>query len=289
MEAKKRVRVTGGASFLGSHLCSRLLAVGHEVLRVDNYLTGSREDIGPPLANPRFEAMRHDVTFPRCVKVDQIYNLACPARRYQPDPVATIKTSVHGAINVLGLAKRLKARVFGASTCQVYGDPTVRPQREDYRGNVKPIGPRACYDESKRCAEARFFGCHRQHGLEIRVAHIFNTYGPRTRADDGRMVSNVGALRGEPITLYGDGSQTRSFCYVDDMIDAFVRFMGTDTAIGPINLGNQHEIAVLELADRILKMTGSRSKQELRNHPQDDLVQRRPDITPGAEHSSVGA
>ncbi len=283
MEAKKRVLVTGGAGFLGSHLCARLLAAGHEVLCVDNYLTGSRENIAPLIANTQFEAMRHDVTFPLYVEVDQIYNLACPASpvMYQRDPVATIKTSVHGAINVLGLAKRLKARVFQASTSEVYGDPTVRPQREDYRGNVNPIGPRACYDEGKRCAEALFFDYHRQHNLEIRVGRIFNTYGPRMRADDGRVVSNfiVQALRGEPITVYGDGSQTRSFCYVDDMIEAFVRFMGTDNAIGPINLGNPHEVAVLELAERILKMTGSRSKLELRKLPQDDPLQRCPDIT----------
>ena len=283
MEAKRRVLVTGSAGLLGSHLCARLLAAGHEVLCVDNYLTGSRENIAPLIANTQLETMRHDVTFPLYFEVDQIYNLACPASpvMYQRDPVATIKTSVHGAINVLGLAKRLKARVFQASTSEVYGDPTVRPQREDYRGNVNPIGPRACYDEGKRCAEALFFDYHRQHNLEIRVGRIFNTYGPRMRADDGRVVSNfiVQALRGEPITVYGDGSQTRSFCYVDDMIEAFVRFMGTDNAIGPINLGNPHEVAVLELAERILKMTGSRSKLELRKLPQDDPLQRCPDIT----------
>ena len=282
MQATKRVLVTGGAGFLGSHLCARLLNEGHEVLCADNYLTGSRENIAPFLSNRLFEAARHDVTFPLYVEVDEIYNLACPASpvMYQRDPVATIKTSVHGAINMLGLAKRLRATILQASTSEVYGDPTVQPQREDYFGNVNPIGPRACYDESKRCAEALFFDYHRQHGVAIRVARIFNTYGPRMRSDDGRVVSNfiVQALRGEPLTVYGDGNQTRAFCYVDDMIEAFVRFMAREGASGPINLGNPHEVTVGALAEMIVRMTQSRSRIETRPLPQDDPTRRCPDI-----------
>ena len=282
MQSRKRILVTGGAGFLGSHLCAKLLGAGHEVLCIDNYLTGSRENIAPMISNPMFEAMRHDITFPLYVEVDEIYNLACPASpvMYGRDPVATIKTSVHGAINVLGLAKRLKARVFQASTSEVYGDPTVQPQREDYRGNVNPIGPRACYDEGKRCAEALFFDYHRQHKLAIRVARIFNTFGPRMRPDDGRVVSNfiVQALKGDPITIYGDGTQTRAFCYVDDMIDAFVRFMEVDDLTGPVNLGNPVEMKVGELAETILSMTKSRSKIVFHPLPYDDPVRRCPDI-----------
>ena len=283
MLSPTRTLVTGGAGFLGSHLCARLLAAGHEVLCVDNYLTGSRQNVAEFLENPLFETMRHDITFPLYVEVDQIYNLACPASpvMYQRDPVATIKTSVHGAINVLGLAKRLGARVMQASTSEVYGDPTQQPQREDYRGNVNPIGPRACYDESKRCAEALFFDYHRQHRVDIRVARIFNTYGPRMRPDDGRVVSNfiMQALRSEPITIYGDGTQTRAFCYVDDMIDAFVHLMAAEDELGPVNVGNPTEVPVAALAELILRMTRSRSGIEYRALPQDDPVRRCPDIS----------
>jgi UDP-glucuronate decarboxylase len=280
----KRVLVTGGAGFIGSHLCERLLDQGHEVLCVDNFYTGTRRNVARLMDNPNFELMRHDVTFPLFVEVDEIYNLACPASpiHYQFDPVQTTKTSVHGAINMLGLAKRLKARIFQASTSEVYGDPAVHPQREDYWGNVNPIGPRSCYDEGKRCAETLFFDYHRQHGLDIKVARIFNTYGPRMHPNDGRVVSNfiVQALRGEPITIYGDGRQTRSFCFVDDLIDAFVRFMDTPPDFpGPVNLGNPHEFTIRELAEKVIELTGSRSQLVNRPLPQDDPMQRRPDIT----------
>ena len=279
----KRILVTGGAGFLGSHLCERLLADGHDVLCVDNYFTGRRDNLAALLSFPRFEALRHDICFPLYVEVDEIYNLACPASpvHYQFDPVQTTKTSVSGAINMLGLAKRLKAKIFQASTSEVYGDPTVHPQTEDYKGNVNPIGPRACYDEGKRCAETLFFDYHRQHKLRIRVARIFNTYGPRMHPNDGRVVSNfiVQALRGEQITIYGDGRQTRAFCYVDDLIEGFVRLMAApDDVTGPINLGNPVETTVGDLAHRIVAMTGSRSRIEYRPLPIDDPLQRCPDI-----------
>ena len=281
--AQKRVLVTGGGGFLGSHLCKRLLADGCDVLCVDNYFTGRKTNIAHLLPNPYFEVMRHDITFPLYVEVDEIYNLACPASpiHYQFDPVQTTKTSVHGAINMLGLAKRVKAKIFQASTSEVYGDPEVHPQPEGYRGRVNPIGPRACYDESKRCAETLFFDYRRQHGLSIRVARIFNTYGPRMHPYDGRVVSNfvLQALRNEPITIYGDGSQTRSFCYVDDMIDAFVRLMeAPDDLAGPVNLGNPAEVSILALAEEIVALAGSRSKIEFRPLPEDDPAQRCPDI-----------
>jgi len=284
MNSRKKVLVTGGAGFLGSHLCERLLAEGNDVLCVDNYFTGTRDNILKLLSNPHFEMMRHDVTFALYVEVDEIYNLACPASpiHYQFDPVQTTKTSVHGAINMLGLAKRVKARILQASTSEVYGDPTVHPQQEEYWGNVNPIGPRACYDEGKRCAETLFFDYHRQHRIDIRVVRIFNTYGPRMHPNDGRVVSNfiVQALRGDPITVNGDGSQTRSFCYVDDLLDAMVAYMEHDQAgPGPVNLGNPTEISILELARRIIDMTGSRSRIEHRNLPQDDPLQRQPDIS----------
>jgi UDP-glucuronate decarboxylase len=284
----RRILVTGGAGFLGSHLCERLLADGHDVLCADNYFTGRRENIAHLFGHRRFEAVRHDVTFPLYVEVDEIYNLACPASpvHYQFDPVQTTKTSVIGAINMLGLAKRVKARILQASTSEVYGDPTVHPQTEDYRGNVNPIGPRACYDEGKRCAETLFFDYHRQHKVDIRVARIFNTYGPRMHPNDGRVVSNfiLQALIGEPITIYGDGLQTRSFCYVDDLVDALVRLMAASSDVtGPINLGNPNEIAVLTLAKKIIAMIGSRSQIEHRPLPIDDPLQRRPDIS-RAEH-----
>ena len=280
----KRVLVTGGAGFLGSHLCERLRAQGHDVLCVDNYFTGRKDNIAGLLGDPHFEAMRHDVTHPLFVEVDEIYNLACPASpiHYQFDPVQTTKTSVIGAINMLGLAKRLKAKILQTSTSEVYGDPVVHPQLELYRGNVNPIGPRACYDEGKRCAETLFFDYYRQHNLRIRVVRIFNTYGPRMHPNDGRVVSNfiVQALRNEPITLYGDGSQTRAFCYVDDMIDGLVRMMAApDYITGPINLGNPVETSVSELAHLIVELTGSRSKIEHRSLPVDDPVQRCPDIS----------
>ena len=281
---RKRVMVTGGAGFLGSHLCERLLREGHDVLCVDNYFTGRKDNIVPLLGHPHFEAMRHDVTFPLYVEVDEIYNLACPASpvHYQFDPVQTTKTSVIGAINMLGLAKRVGARILQASTSEVYGDPTIHPQTEDYRGNVNPLGPRACYDEGKRCAETLFFDYHRQHGVSIKVVRIFNTYGPRMHPNDGRVVSNfiVQALRNEDITLYGDGSQTRAFCYVDDLIEAFIRMMATDAAVtGPINIGNPHEIPVRELAERVIRLTGASSGIVHRPLPQDDPLQRCPDIT----------
>jgi UDP-glucuronate decarboxylase len=279
----KRVLVTGGAGFLGSHLCERLLVDGHEVLCVDNYFTGSRDNIRHLLGNRRFEVVRHDVTFPLYVEVDEIYNLACPASpiHYQHDPVQTTKTSVLGAINMLGLAKRVKAKIFQASTSEVYGDPTMHPQTEDYRGNVNPIGPRACYDEGKRCAETLFFDYHRQHKLRIRVARIFNTYGPRMHPNDGRVVSNfiVQALKGEPITVYGEGTQTRAFCYVDDLIDGFVRLMDTpDTVTGPINLGNPVEFTIRELAEKVIGVVGSKSKIVHKPLPVDDPTQRCPNI-----------
>ena len=281
---RKRVLVTGGAGFLGSHLCERLLAQGDDVLCVDNYFTGRKDNIAHLLHRPNFEALRHDVTFPLYTEVDEIYNLACPASpvHYQFDPVQTTKTSVIGAINMLGLAKRVKARVFQASTSEVYGDPTVHPQTEDYRGNVNPLGPRACYDEGKRAAETLFFDYHRQHRTRIKVVRIFNTYGPRMHPNDGRVVSNliVQALRGEPITLFGDGSQTRAFCFVDDLIEGFVRLMATgDDVTGPVNLGNPHEIPVSELAARIVRLTRSSSQIVFRPLPQDDPTQRCPDIT----------
>ena len=281
---RKRVLVTGGAGFLGSHLCERLIREGDDVLCVDNYFTGRKDNIAHLLGNPHFEAMRHDVTFPLYVEVDEIYNLACPASpvHYQYDPVQTTKTSVIGAINMLGLAKRVGAKILQASTSEVYGDPTVHPQTEDYRGNVNPLGPRACYDEGKRCAETLFFDYLRQHKTRIKVIRIFNTYGPRMHPNDGRVVSNfiVQALRGEDITLYGDGSQTRAFCYVDDLIDGMIRLMATpDDVSGPINVGNPHEIPVSELATRVIKVTGSSSRIIYRPLPQDDPLQRCPDIT----------
>jgi len=280
----KRVLVTGGAGFLGSHLCERLVAQGADVLCVDNYFTGRKDNVARLLGDPHFEALRHDITHPLFVEVDEIYNLACPASpiHYQFDPVQTTKTSVIGAINMLGLAKRLKAKIFQASTSEVYGDPGVHPQPEAYRGNVNPIGPRACYDEGKRCAETLFFDYFRQHQLKIRVARIFNTYGPRMHPNDGRVVSNfiVQALQGTPITLYGDGSQTRAFCFVDDLIDGFLRLMAAaDQVTGPVNLGNPCETSVAELAELILALTGSRSSITRRALPADDPVQRCPDIT----------
>jgi UDP-glucuronate decarboxylase len=280
---RKRVLVTGGAGFLGSHLCERLLHEGNDVLCVDNYFTGRKDNIAHMIADPHFEAMRHDVTFPLYVEVDEIYNLACPASpvHYQFDPVQTTKTSVIGAINMLGLAKRIGAKILQASTSEVYGDPTVHPQTEEYRGNVNPLGPRACYDEGKRCAETLFFDYLRQHRTKIKVARIFNTYGPRMHPNDGRVVSNfiIQALRGEDITLYGDGSQTRAFCYVDDLIDGLMRLMATgDDVVGPVNLGNPHEISVRELAERIVRLVGSASRIENRPLPQDDPTQRCPDI-----------
>ena len=281
---RKRVIVTGGAGFLGSHLCERLLRDGHDVLCVDNYFTGRKDNIAHLMANPHFEVMRHDITFPLYVEVDEIFNLACPASpvHYQFDPVQTTKTSVIGAINMLGLAKRVGAKIFQASTSEVYGDPTVHPQTEDYRGNVNPLGPRACYDEGKRCAETLFFDYHRQHKTQIKVVRIFNTYGPRMHPNDGRVVSNfiVQALRGEDITLYGDGMQTRAFCYVDDLIEGFIRLMATGPEVtGPINIGNPHEIPVRELAERVIRLTGAASKIVHRPLPQDDPLQRCPDIT----------
>ena len=281
--SESRVLVTGGAGFIGSHLCERLLALGQDVLCVDNFYTGTRGNVSALVREPAFELMRHDVTFPLYVEVDRIYNLACPASpiHYQFDPVQTTKTSVHGAINMLGLAKRLKAKILQASTSEVYGDPKVHPQREDYWGNVNPIGPRSCYDEGKRCAETLFFDYYRQHGLPIKVARIFNTYGPRMHPNDGRVVSNfiVQALKGEDITVYGKGSQTRSFCYVSDLVEALIRLMGTGPELtGPVNLGNPREFTILELAEKVVKMTGSRSKIVFKPLPPDDPVQRQPDI-----------
>ncbi|ONG50196.1 NAD-dependent dehydratase [Pseudoroseomonas deserti] len=282
--AHKRVLVTGGAGFLGSHLCDRLLARGDDVLCVDNFFTGSRDNVLHLLGHPRFELMRHDVTFPLFVEVDEIYNLACPASpvHYQNNPVQTIKTAVHGAINMLGLAKRLNARILQASTSEVYGDPTVHPQPEDYRGNVNPIGPRSCYDEGKRCAETLFFDYHRQNKVDIRVARIFNTYGPRMHPNDGRVISNfvTQALRGEPITLFGDGQQTRSFCYVDDLIDGLMRLMDAEgEAHRPVNIGNPGEFTIRELAELVVRLTGTGSELVYRPLPTDDPMQRCPDIT----------
>ncbi len=280
----KRILVTGGAGFLGSHLCAALLERGHEVLCADNFFTGRRANLRHLLNNPRFEIMRHDVTFPLYVEVDQIYNLACPASpfHYQHDPVQTTKTAVHGAINMLGLAKRVGARILQASTSEIYGDPQVHPQTEDYVGYVNPIGKRSCYDEGKRCAETLFFDYHRQHGIEIKVARIFNTYGPNMHPEDGRVVSNfiMQALADTPITIYGDGAQTRSFCYVSDLIDGLIRLMESPADVtGPINLGNPSEMTVRELAETVIRMTGSASELVLGPLPQDDPVKRQPDIT----------
>jgi len=280
----KRILVTGGAGFLGSHLCEKLLAAGHDVLAVDNYFTGRRENVAHLMDNKRFEIMRHDITFPLYVEVDEIYNLACPASpvHYQFDPVQTTKVSVVGAINMLGLAKRVKAKVFQASTSEVYGDPTVHPQTEDYRGSVNTIGPRACYDEGKRCAETLFFDYLRQHKLRIKVVRIFNTYGPRMHPNDGRVVSNfiVQALKGEDITIFGDGMQTRAFCYVDDLVEGFVRMMATpDDITGPVNLGNPVEMPMVELARRVIALTGTKSNLVFRPLPVDDPMQRCPDIS----------
>ncbi len=281
---RQTILVTGGAGFLGSHLCERLLALGHDVLCVDNFFSSEKENVRHLLDNPYFELKRHDITFPLHVEVGQIFNLACPASpiHYQRDPVQTLKTSVHGAINMLGLAKRVRARIFQASTSEVYGDPEVHPQPESYWGHVNPTGPRACYDEGKRCAETLFLDYHRQHGLSVRIARIFNTYGPRMHEADGRVVSNfiIQALKNRPITLYGDGNQTRSFCYVDDMIDGFLRLMNVeDETLGPVNLGNPEEITVRELAETIIDLTGSGSSIEHRPLPEDDPRQRQPDVT----------
>ncbi|TVQ68358.1 MAG: SDR family oxidoreductase [Oceanospirillales bacterium] len=285
MKESKRILVTGGAGFLGSHLCDLLVSQDHEVLCVDNFYTGSRKNIAHLLSKPNFELLRHDVTFPLYVEVDQIYNLACPASpiHYQRHPVQTTRTSVSGAINMLGLAKRTKARIFQASTSEVYGDPQVHPQTEDYWGHVNPIGLRSCYDEGKRCAETLFFDYYRQYNLSIRVARIFNTYGPRMDPNDGRVISNfiVQALKGEDITLYGDGLQTRSFCYVDDLVDAFVRFMNCNEPdlTGPMNLGNPNEFTIKELAEKVISLTGTSSKIIYKPLPSDDPMQRQPDIS----------
>jgi UDP-glucuronate decarboxylase len=280
----RRILVTGGGGFIGSHLCEKLLKGGSEVLCVDNFFTGAKDNIAHIMNNPYFEAMRHDITFPLYVEVDEIYNLACPASpiHYQLDPVQTIKTAVHGAINMLGLAKRLKTKILQASTSEVYGNPAVHPQPETYWGSVNPIGVRSCYDEGKRCAETLFFDYHRQHKLKIKVARIFNTYGPRMHLNDGRVVSNfiIQALSGEDITVYGDGTQTRSFCYIDDMVDGLIKLMNTpDDLTGPVNLGNPSEISILELVEKVLKITKSRSKIVYKPLPQDDPVRRCPDIT----------
>ena len=285
---RKRILVTGGAGFLGSHLCDRLVERGDDVLCLDNFFTGDKDNVAHLLGRSNFELMRHDVTMPLYVEVDQIYNLACPASpvHYQHDPVQTTKTSVHGAINMLGLVKRLGAKILQASTSEVYGDPSVHPQTEDYWGHVNPIGPRACYDEGKRCAETLFFDYRRQHNLSIKVARIFNTYGPRMHPNDGRVVSNfiIAALKGEPITIYGDGEQTRSFCYVDDLVKGLIRLMETDDAVtGPINLGNPTEITVRELATRISDLAGTASRVTFHPRPTDDPMQRRPDIGRAAE------
>jgi UDP-glucuronate decarboxylase len=284
MHFTKRILVTGGAGFLGSHLCARLLRDGHDVICVDNFFTGTKNNVISLLSNPHFEIMRHDVTFPLYVEVDEIYNLACPASpiHYQHDPVQTTKTSVHGAINMLGLAKRVKAKIFQASTSEVYGDPQVHPQQESYWGHVNPIGFRSCYDEGKRCAETLFFDYWRQHQLRIKVARIFNTYGPNMHPNDGRVVSNfiIQALQKDPITIYGDGSQSRSFCYVDDLIDAFISLMNTnDDFTGPVNMGNPNEFTIKELAEKVIDLTGSSSKIINKPLPADDPLQRQPDIS----------
>ena len=284
MHTRKRVLVTGGAGFLGSHLCGQLLFHGHDVLCVDNFYTGSKDNITDLLDNPHFELIRHDVTFPLYLEVDEIYNLACPASpiHYQRDPVQTTKTNVHGAINLLGLAKRTNAKIMQASTSEIYGDSLVNPQMEDYWGNVNPIGVRSCYDEGKRCAETLFFDYNRQHNLQIKVARIFNTYGPKMHPNDGRVVSNfiMQALRNEPITIYGDGSQSRSFCYVDEMIDGFISLMNTsDDFTGPINIGNPTEYTIIELAEKIIDLVNSRSLLTFKELPSDDPIQRRPDIS----------
>jgi UDP-glucuronate decarboxylase len=284
MVSEKRVLVTGGAGFIGSHLCERLLARNNDVLCIDNYFTGSKDNVAHLLQNPHFELMRHDVTFPLYVETDEIYNLACPASpvHYQFDPVQTTKTSVHGAINMLGLAKRVRAKIFQASTSEVYGDPEVHPQVETYWGRVNPIGPRACYDEGKRCAETLFFDYRRQHNLLIKVARIFNTYGPRMHPNDGRVVSNfiVQALRNDPVTIYGNGEQTRSFCYVDDLVEVFLRIMDTeDDFTGPVNIGNPNEFTIRELADAVIELTGSKSEIISKPLPADDPGQRQPDIS----------
>jgi UDP-glucuronate decarboxylase len=289
MHTRKRVLVTGGSGFLGSHLCDRLVNEGNDVICVDNFYTGSKDNISGLLSNPNFELIRHDVTFPLYVEVDEIYNLACPASpvHYQYDPVQTTKTSVHGAINMLGLAKRTRAKIFQASTSEVYGDPSVHPQPESYNGNVNPIGPRSCYDEGKRCAETLFFDYKRQHNINIRVVRIFNTYGPRMHPNDGRVVSNfiIQALLGQPITIYGDGLQTRSFCYVDDLIEGFISMMNAnDDVSGPINLGNPKELTIKELAETIIKLTSSNSELIKKALPQDDPLQRQPDITLAKQH-----
>jgi len=282
-----RILITGGAGFLGSHLCDRLLADGHEVICLDNFFTGRKANIAHNFGNPQFELIRHDVIDPFKVEVDQIYNLACPASpiHYQINPIKTVKTSVMGAINCLGLAKRVKARIFQASTSEVYGDPEQHPQTESYKGSVNPIGPRACYDEGKRCAETLFFDYHRSNGVDIRVVRIFNTYGPRMLAEDGRVVSNfvVQALRGQDITVYGDGSQTRSFCYVDDLIEGFVRLMNAEDLTGPVNIGNPGEFTMLELAEKVLAKVGGKSKIVFEPLPADDPKQRQPDITQARE------
>lgn len=283
-ESRKRVLVTGGAGFLGSHLIDQLIAHGHEVVCADNLFTGSKRNLEHLHGHERFEFIRHDVTFPLYVEVDEIWNLACPASpvHYQHDPVQTTKTSVHGAINMLGLAKRLNCRIFQASTSEVYGDPAVHPQIEGYWGNVNPIGIRSCYDEGKRCAETLFFDYHRQHGLDIKVARIFNTYGPRMHHNDGRVVSNfiVQALRGDDITIYGEGQQTRSFCYVDDLVQGFLKFMATEKGVtGPVNMGNPNEFTIRQLAERVIELTGSSSKLVFKPLPSDDPIQRKPDIS----------
>lgn len=284
MASTKRILVTGGAGFIGSHVCERLVADGHDVICLDNYYTGTKDNVAGLIGAKNFELMRHDVTFPLYVEVDEIFNLACPASpiHYQSDPVQTTKTSVHGAINMLGLAKRTHAKILQASTSEVYGDPNVHPQTEDYLGNVNPIGPRGCYDEGKRCAETLFFDYYRQHKLNIRVVRIFNTYGPRMLPDDGRVVSNfiVQALKGDAITVYGDGQQTRSFCYVDDLVDGLFKLMNApDEVTGPINLGNPDEFTILQLAELVVELTGSKSRIEYKPLPQDDPLQRCPDIT----------
>jgi UDP-glucuronate decarboxylase len=284
MFTRKRILITGGAGFIGSHLSERLVGAGHDVICLDNFFTGTKENILKLLDYPNFELLRHDVTFPLYVEVDEIYNLACPASpvHYQYDPVQTTKTSVHGAINMLGLAKRTGAKIFQSSTSEVYGDPVVHPQAENYRGNVNPIGPRACYDEGKRCAETLFFDYYRQHNLKIKVARIFNTYGPRMQPNDGRVISNfiVQALRGDPITIFGDGSQTRSFCYIDDLVDGFISLMDASNDItGPINMGNPREFSIKQLAELVIEITGTKSTLIYEDLPEDDPLQRCPDIS----------